>query len=105
MTGDDTFSIFINGASYGVSITAGNELYGDNFLATTGEPIAMEVGMRFATELFWTAPANRMQQLQSSENAEDWQNVGTPFLGTGQEVRVYDSSPMADARFYRVVAE
>jgi hypothetical protein len=105
MSAGETFSIFIDGFSNNVSISEANELYADNFVASTSAPVPITVGMRFATELFWNSPKDTMQQLQSSTDAKSWINVGLPGIGDGLPARVFDSSPEAKTKFYRVVAQ
>lgn len=106
MTDSDSFSVFIDGFSYGLTITEGHELNGDNFVATVGnETPPIQPKLRLATELVWNSPLNKLQQIQSSTDLITWTNVGLPTIGNGQMTNAFQPGPLTSNKFFRVITQ
>lgn len=64
--------------------------------------VSMNAG---AVTVAWTAPTNRLYQLQSADRltSANWVDVGSAIVGSNQEARVTETNETQGCRFYRVV--
>jgi uncharacterized protein (DUF1800 family) len=79
------------------SIAGTNPFDGKSVTKLTG--LSINAGV---VTLSWSSVINQRFQVQSSADMATWQDLGTPFVGTGQEMTASFGLP-ANQRFFRVV--
>ncbi len=76
--------------------------YGAEIDDLTGEA---SISIYTAVELEFPTEVGRIYQVQSSEDLEEWEDMGDKILGNGEHYQLFRSTRTEDRKFFRVLTE